>query len=244
MIAADQPTCFTDNVQVSLSSTDDGTMLDRAVGVHNPDIVTNRTKFADATGISYGDIVYQRILYDETQTYDLISRVDERGTCKYVDEVHADALITQTPNVGLLLPIADCIATVFYDPKTRQLALAHLGRHSTLANLMAKTIAAMCERDARAEDIIIWMAPSVKSSHYVMKYFDWLDTPAWRDYATVSDDGIHLDLQGYNRAAALALGVTPDHVSISPINTAESTDYFSYSQGDTSGRFAAIAVLR
>ena len=81
-------------------------------------------------------MVYQRIIYDEAQRYDLIVEVGENDTCKHIDEVHADALVTESPNVGLMLPIADCVGTVIYDPVQRRLALVHLGRHSTVAGLM------------------------------------------------------------------------------------------------------------
>lgn len=244
MIQADQPTRFPSDVQVALSSRSDGTVLDKAVGVHGPAVVTNRTAFCEREGISYGNVVYQRILYDETQTYNTIKYVDESMTCKHIDEVCADVLITTDTGIGLMLPVADCVATVLYDAVTKQLALAHIGRHSTIAGLMAKTIRAMCARGAKPEDIVVWMAPSVKASHYVMKYFDHADDEAWRVFVRRESDGIHLDLQGYNRAAAMREGVSEGNIHISPINTATSREYFSHSQGDTSGRFAVLAMRR
>lgn len=244
MIRADQPTCFPEDVLVRVSSKDEGTVLDRAVGVHHPSTVTNRTQFCDECGISYGDVVYQRILYDEHQTYDLIERVDEQATCKHVDEIHADALITIASGVGLMLPIADCVATVFYDPVTRQLALAHLGRHSTVAHLMVKIIDELVQGGARAQDIIVWMAPSIKASHYRLEYFDHADDADWRAYAERREDGIYLDLHGYNRAAAIARGVLLTHINESPVNTATTDAYFSHSHGDTTGRFAVLAERR
>lgn len=244
MICADQPTCFPEDVLVRVSSKDEGTVLDRAVGVHNPSIVTNRTRLCDDCGISYGDVVYQRILYDERQTYDLIERVDEQATCKHVDEIHADALITTERGVGLMLPIADCVATVLYDPATKQLALAHLGRHSTIAKLMVKTIDELVRGGAREQDLIIWMAPSIKASHYRLEYFDHTDDADWQAYAERREDGIYLDLQGYNRAAAITRGVLPTHINESPVNTATNDAYFSHSYGDTTGRFAVLTKRR
>lgn len=244
MITRDQPTCFPDAVSVYVSSKDDGTVLDKAIGVHHPASVANRATFCGQCGMSYGDVVYQRILYDDAQTYDKIVHVDDDDTCQNVDEVHADALITQASGVGLILPVADCIATVLYDPATKQLALAHLGRHSTVANLMAKVITEMVRGGANPRDITIWMAPSVKRSHYVMEYFGCGDELAWQEFVYREPDGIHLDLHGYNRAAAIAAGVLPERVIISPINTAVSEDYFSHSQGDAAGRFAVLAMIR
>jgi copper oxidase (laccase) domain-containing protein len=244
MITVDQPTCFPDDVLVRVSSRDDGTVLDRAVGVHNPSIVTNRTRFCDANGISYSDVVYQRIIYDEYQTYDRIADVDERHTCKHVDEVAADALMTSTPNVGLLLPVADCVATVLYDPHTQQLALVHLGRHSTIADLMTKALEHMRQQGSEMHDIIIWMAPAVQQASYRMEYFDVYDSPKWRNHCKRHDGGFYLDLPGYNRVRAIEAGVLSEHIHISSVDTATDQSYFSYSQGDTTGRFAVLALRR
>ncbi len=50
MITTDQPACFPSNVQVALSSRADGTMLDRTLGTHSPEIIDNREKFCASQG--------------------------------------------------------------------------------------------------------------------------------------------------------------------------------------------------
>lgn len=244
MITADQPACFPPELLVRVSSRQDGTVLDRAVGVHNPAIVTNRTRFCAEQGVSYGDVVYQRIVYDEHQSYDRIVDVGERHTCTYIDEVPADALVTSAAGVGLLLPVADCVATVVYDPVNRRLALAHLGRHSTVADLMTKLLGHLRTQGSHMEDLIIWMAPAVQQANYRMEYFDAGDTPQWREYCTASDGGFYLDLPGYNRARAIEAGVPAANIYVSPVDTAGDPNYFSHSQGDTTGRFAVLAIRR
>ena len=244
MIPSDQPTCFQSDLLVRVSSKSDGTVLDRAVGVHNPAIVTNRTAFCERQGLSYGDVVYQRIIYDEAQRYDLIVEVGENDTCKHIDEVHADALVTESPNVGLMLPIADCVGTVIYDPVQRRLALVHLGRHSTVAGLMQKVLELFFQKKSKPEDIIIWMAPSVKRESYLLEYFDHADDEEWRGFVNRRDDEVMIDMPGFNRATAERMGVLPEHITESPIDTATHDEYFSHSQGDTTGRFAVLAVMR
>lgn len=244
MIRADQPTYFPDQVLVRVSSRQDGTVLDRAVGVHDPDVVTNRTQFCSSQGVCYGDVVYQRIVYNEHELYDRIVEVGAADTCRHVDEVRADALITDAQDVGMLLPVADCVATVLYDTNDERLALAHLGRHSTVANLMPKVLARMAELGSRMQDITIWMAPSVHQEHYRMEYFDRSGDEQWRDHCEQKDGGFYLDLSGYNRARAIEAGVPGERIHISPIDTAVDPHYFSHSQGDTTGRFAVLAMMR
>lgn len=244
MIAADQPSCFPETVKVRVSSKAEGTVLDKAIGVHHPYVVTNRTRVCDQAGISYGDVVYQRITYSDTRTYDVIKKVNDSHTCSHVDEVIADALITTDRHVGLLLPVADCVATVCYDPRTEQLALVHLGRHSSVAGLMKKVVHAMVQAGAHAPDIIIWMAPSVGAESYRMEYFDEAKSREWRAFVNKKPDGIYLDLKGFNRAQAIESGVAPENIHLSLVDTVTSPNYFSHSQGDTTGRFAVVAYRR
>lgn len=244
MIHADWPTCFPDDLFVAVSSKSDGTVLDRAVGIHDPSIVTNRTRFCDEVGVSYGDIVFQRITYDDAQTYDRIVHVTDAETTKHVSEVAADALITETPRVGLMLPVADCVATVIYDAGKKRLALLHLGRHSTLANLMDKVLRELINRGSAPADLQVWMAPSVQKSHYALDYFTGKDDPAWQGFFEEKQGKIYIDMQGYNQQAAVDLGVHEDNIVVSPVNTATDENYFSHSHGDTTGRFAVIAMIR
>lgn len=244
MIIADQPTCFPESLHVALSSKSDGTMLDRAVGVHDGSVVSSRTKFCDSIGIDYGDVVYQRIVYGDNRTYELICEVDDGSTAKNTSEVVADALVTRSKGVALMLPVADCVATVLYDPVQQCLALLHLGRHSTLTSLLARTIGTFIHEGSRAEDLTVWMSPNAHASHYVMEYFDSANEPAWQNFCHKEDDGHHLDLQGYNAAVCRGLSLRSENIYISPINTVTSEHYFSHSAGDTSGRFAVVAMMR
>ena len=245
MIAADQPTCFPSDVLVAVSSKDDSTMLDRIRGRHIAEIVNNRRRFCDQIGISYDDVVYHVISYDQVQTFDDIAEVTETDTVKYNNEgIFADALYTEAAGVGLFLPVADCIATVIYDPKRRALMLAHLGRHSTVAQLMSQAVQYFVRRGSQAKDLQIWMSPSITQKNYRMDYFDHADNTDWRNFCRQTADGTYLDMQGFNRSLAIQAGVLDDNIFISPIDTADNPNYFSHSSGDTAGRIAAAVMMR
>ncbi len=240
MIANDQPQCFPDDVLVAVSSRSDGTVLDRTIhATHDPSIVQYRKAFVRQAGGDYDTCVYQIILYGDDQTYDTIAEVDRpngEGVC-------ADALYTETLGVGLFLPVADCVATVVYDSNRRALAVAHLGRHASVARLMTKLVEFMVEKGSAACDLVVWMAPSVGRDSYRMEYFAHSNEPEWQAFAITRDDGVYLDLAGFNASLAASAGILPENIHRSPIDTARSTDYFSHSQGDTSGRFAVIAQM-
>lgn len=244
MIATDQPTCFDNSLLVAMSSRSDGIMLDRAQGMHHPEVVAHRQDFCQQAGIDYNDVVFMNIVYAPGRRYDCMAEVDCGATTTHVLDVVADGLFTQQRGVALMLTEADCIATVMYDPVMGYLALLHLGRHSTVAGLMQRGIDRFLQAGSRPENIVVWMSPSAQAETYVMQYFDQTDEPAWRDFCRQSPEGIHLDMQGYNAAVCQRAGIPAANIHRSPINTMTNPDYFSHARGDTSGRTAVVAMMR
>lgn len=230
-------------VMIAVSTRGDGSMLDRTLETHDPDIVERRRRFCATHGVDYGQVVYQRIDYGRDQTYARIERADADDATSRRVEVAADALYTETPGLGLLLPVADCIGTVIYDPVRRALILAHLGRHSTLADLATKTIKYMTARGSLATDLLVWMSPHAQAASYRLEYFDRLDDPAWTSYVDVRDDGYYIDMAGYNHARFEAAGLMAQNITVSDIDTVTHRDYFSHSGGDISGRFAVLVMM-
>ena len=244
MIRTDQATYFPPELLIAVSSKDDGTMLNRIRGRHVAEVLENRRRFCDQIGVKYDDVVYHVISYNQAQTFDNIAEVTEADTVKHNNEgIFADALYTEMAGVGLFLPVADCIATVIYDPKRRALMLAHLGRHSTVAQLMTRAIRYFVERGSRAKDLQIWMSPSITQKNYRMDYFNHTNDTNWQNFCRQTADGIYLDMQGFNRSLAVQAGVPADNIVISPIDTADDPNYFSYSSGDTGGRVAVVAEI-
>lgn len=241
MIAADQPANLPEELLVAVSSREDGTMLDRSRdNRHDVEIVANRKAFCDEAGVNYENCVYQIISYTPEATFRIITEVSESNTKGVV----ADVLYTERPGVGLFLPIADCVGTIIYDPKRHALALAHLGRHASLADTITKTIEFFATKGSNVGDLCIWMAPSVKQQSYRMEYFDKATDPLWQSYCLKKDGGFYLDMQGYNQSRAIAAGVPAENITVSPVDTATNEDYFSHSQGDQHGRFAVVTELR
>ena len=244
MIVTDQPTCFPPDLLVAVSSKDDGTMLNRIRGRHVAEVLENRRRFCDQIGVKYDDVVYHVISYDQGQTFDNIAEVTEADTVKHNNEgIFADALYAEMAGVGLFLPVADCIATVIYDSKRRALMLAHLGRHSMVAQLMSQAVQYFVERGSQAKDLQIWMSPSITQKNYRMDYFDHTNDTNWHNFCRQTADGIYLDMQGFNRSLAIQAGVPGDNIFISPIDTADDPNYFSHSSGDTGGRVAVVAEI-
>ena len=242
VIISDQPKLHP-SLRIGVSDRSDGTVLDRSRAIHAAEIIATRERVCDEAGLDYAQSVFQRIIYSPDATYQLLADVDERSTTQYTPEIVADGLITATDGVGLFLPVADCVATVVFDPVHKLLALLHLGRHSTLTQLLPQTIARFVTHGSNPADLLVWMSPSVQKQSYHLEYFNHADDPEWRDFVVKSSDGYQLDMQGFNRARCLAAGMVAENIHVSSIDTVTDTRYFSHSAGDTYGRFAVMAVM-
>ena len=140
MIERDQFTNLPGSLLVAFSSKHDGTMLDRTGTIPQSDIRSRRERWCREVGIDYQHVVNQWVEYSNEATYDRLVTVGQRDAIQNKEGVVADGLYTRARGVGLFLPVADCIATIMYDERTQQLALLHLGRHSTMSTLLQKTL--------------------------------------------------------------------------------------------------------
>ncbi|WP_028245264.1 polyphenol oxidase family protein [Pseudoclavibacter soli] len=144
----------------------------------------------------------------------------------------SDALATDQPGVGLLLPVADCMPVVAYDHVRRVVALTHLGRHSVEQRGGARTIAWMAEHfGSRPGDVSAWLGPAPSGSSY----------PLHRCGGRSFDDEVTRQLT--------AAGVPPQQLVHSAIDTATDRRFFSHSEflagrRPVDGRYAVVAALR
>ncbi|MCF6186526.1 MAG: polyphenol oxidase family protein, partial [Desulfobulbaceae bacterium] len=73
-----------------------------------------------------------------------------------------DALITNQPEVGLLIQQADCQAILLHDPHRQVIAAIHNGWRGSVANIIAETIQSMLAHfSVSPEDIRAVISPSL-----------------------------------------------------------------------------------
>lgn len=244
MIAAHQPTIFPDDVLVRVSSVADGTMLDRLKADGATHDLDNRRAFCRDIGIDYQNVVAQMIRYDDGLTYDVLREVGRADTTADIPGVLADGLMTTAPGIGLMLPVADCAATVIFDSRQHRLYLLHLGRHSTLSPLLENTVSSILASGTSPAEMYVWMGPHASKDSYVMEYFDSANDPRWQEFYTRTDEGFYLDMAGFNTQVCLDLGVPAANIEVSPVDTVTSPEYFSHSGGNRTERFAVVAMMR
>ncbi len=171
-----------------------------------------------------------RIRYSDDMTYTLVGRIEEKGNF----EVLCDAAYTTVPGLVIVLPIADCIATLVYDPIARMLGILHLGRHSSVAGLIEHFIIEVADTlGSDPRDWHVWMSPSLKVPHDRMKYFTPPHPEEWKDFMSTEADGyIHIDVAGHNMQRFVRAGVQAEHIYNSPEDTYSDARFFSQRAAD------------
>ena len=166
-------------------------------------------------------------------------------------EVHikADAIITQHPNVTLLMRFADCTPILLFDPVNRAIGIAHAGWIGTVEKIAKKTVLAMVENyGSNPGDILAAIGPSIGPDHYSIGK-DVLDRVCSSFSDNISqvtiynNDNIFFNLWKANQIILSDIGVR--NIEISEICTnCNLNDWYSHrGEHGKTGRFGVILGL-
>ncbi len=154
----------------------------------------------------------------------------------------ADAAVTSTPGLPLVVVTADCAPVVIACDDA--IGVVHAGHRGLLAGVVERAVTqlgAMGFGPVRA-----FVGPCIRPAHYEFGADDLaglVDHFGTEVASTTSDGRPAFDIPTAVRVALVRAGVAPDDISDSGVCTASSTDTFSYRRDGTTGRQATIAVL-
>lgn len=138
----------------------------------------------------------------------------------------ADGILTCTPNLGIFLPLADCLGLVLFDPRESALMVVHCGRHTLLQNGAHKAVHFMDKQlGSDAKNLMAWTSPCAGKDNYPLY------------------DAGGRGLQDLVTEQLTSAGLLVENIELSPVDTTTSASYYSHSQGDTANRFAICAKL-
>lgn len=189
-----------------------------------------------------------------------------------MEHLQADILLTDRPEVTLLMRFADCVPVLLVDPVRRVVGLVHAGWKGTVQRAAATAVQAMQTRyGCHAPDILAGIGPSIGPHHYEVgvevvgqvrqafgKAADGLlfqdgyreDHPALpadflleKSHAAKEKSRVKFDLWSANRLALLDAGVR--QVEVAGLCTAcHLQDWFSHrGESGKTGRFGAVLAL-
>ena len=175
-----------------------------------------------------------------------------------------DALITDVPEIPLMILVADCAAVTLYDPIKKAVGIAHAGWRGTVAGVAARTVnKLMDEFDTDPTDLIAGIGPSIGPCCYdvgadVVERF-YAEQPLVADHVLSTPDfasagsftgalnegGKRLNLWRANILQLVTAGVFEANIATAGICTSCNTnDFFSHrAEGGRTGRFGALIML-
>ncbi|MBW2342342.1 MAG: peptidoglycan editing factor PgeF [Deltaproteobacteria bacterium] len=170
--------------------------------------------------------------------------------CSHHDEAvkDTDAMVTNVPNICLLILVADCVPMLFFDPVRNVIGVAHAGWKGTLQSIAFHTVRAMENGfGSSRHNIIAAMGPSIGPCCYEVGPEVITEMKAvfsnFQDYIRhESRDGKgYLDLWKANLDQLLHAGIERKNIEMATQCTCHNPDvFFSYRhQHGQTGRFGA-----
>ncbi len=154
--------------------------------------------------------------------------------------MNCDALITDVPNLFLLIRTADCAPILFYDEANRCVGAVHSGREGTRKNIAGAAVSAMQETyGAKPENLAARIGACICKQHYKV------NNTVWDHFAaSCAEQGIRvpesdrpcLDIQSVIYQQLVTAGLDQCNIKQVSICTYESGSHFSFRRDGTRNR--------
>jgi YfiH family protein len=174
----------------------------------------------------------ERLVFMNQVHGDTVIEVDE----SVYSPVTADAIITRTPGLPLVVLVADCLPILISSPAV--VGAVHAGRKGVLNGIISKTVSAM--RALGATDLEAMIGPAICKACYEVDLEMYQAAIEQKPELSTTLSSHRLDL---TRAAKFELESAGVKVSTLDICTAHNANYFSYRRDGQTGRSAGVIVL-
>ncbi|RAX57666.1 hypothetical protein CCZ01_05100 [Helicobacter monodelphidis] len=163
-------------------------------------------------------------------------------------EVQGDALITNCPELALMVMVADCNPIVIYDTKCRILGVVHAGRRGVELQILTKTIQKMCNLfGSQPSDLYGYIGASIRVCCYEVQedvYSVFLQNEYLAMGVVQQGEKYFLDLVRLLQMEWCRVGGLESALHICPICSSCCTDFYSYRRERNCGRFCLVAFLK
>lgn len=216
------------------------------------EVAANRRRFAEEVGVKPDRFV--TLWLSHGITIAIAGRNDRKNIGDDKPSFQeTDAVITAEKNLFLFFCAADCWPLIFYDPKNKILATAHLGWKGAVGKLHLLVPLKMNQLfGSRFEDLVVGVGPSLRQEcssqpRPVLQE----ELPEWKGYLQVVDkqricvDGLKFILDGL-----AGMGVLRRNIEISLVCTAcHHAEFFSHEavqrglDKEKEGRFGVVVGM-
>ena len=228
--------------------------LGMSVGDDPHAVEENRRRFFGTFDLQLSQVVRVKQVHS-----DGVLRVDESLVSRQgfprllLDEGYEyDALVTNLPDLALVVTTADCLPLLIHDPVRGAVAAVHAGWRSTAKRIAARAIEAMAAAyGTHPGDCRVAIGPGIRRCCYevdtAVTDTMTIGLPTWAEHAVATRPGhFRLDLAGVNRAILQGAGVRPDRIADVRLCTACRRDlFFSHrAERPRTGRMMNLILLR
>lgn len=165
---------------------------------------------------------------------DNIAIIDKNNLNDSFDNV--DALITNVPNIGLAIGVADCQGIILYDNDKKVIANVHSGWHGTLKKIIIKVLDIMHDKyNCQKENIEAYICPSILKCCFEVKddvKTLFLNEFNMDEYLINKDNHYFIDTLKINKDLMLNYGIKEKNIEIINICTKCHNDYLHSYRAD------------
>lgn len=211
-------------------------------------VLRNRKAFAEAIGVDASRFTTCQQVHG-SKIVQVTKELVGSGAKDFATTIaDTDALITNLSEVPLMLFYADCVPVLLADLETGAVGLAHAGWRGTVADIGAKTLAAMGEVfGTKPENVLAAIGPSIGACCYEVDDFVRDQASGYEKFFAPKGGGKYqLDLWGMNVKQLVEAGVPQENINVAGVCTNDNVELFcSYraEQGKT-GRMGVCLCAR
>ena len=210
-------------------------------------VMENYRRFCGALGVDARRAVLSKQIH-ETTVRRCTAGDAGKGLLRQRD-YSADALITNEPNLPLVVFSADCGIILLYDPVHRVVGGAHAGWRGCAGGILQNTVEAMARKfGSRPWDLLAAIGPCICQCCFETDG----DVPDAMTSALGGDAAPylerrgakwHVDLAGLNRQWLLRSGLLPEHIETAGLCTGCRPDLFWSHRKMGNARGAQVALI-
>jgi len=158
------------------------------------------------------------------------------------ETLEGDAMITQNPNILLLIKTADCQPVLLVDTKNLWVAAIHSGWRGSVQNIIGVTVEKMVAMGANPKHILAGIGPSLgPCCAEFINYKKELPEYMW----PFSSKPNYFDFWKISKKQLCDSGILANNIEISNMCTCCQPElFYSYRKKKISGRFASVIGIR
>jgi len=208
----------------------------------NPETVMKNHEFlAKELGYELEKLVFMKQIHS-----DLSEIVDQSYT--FYTPPECDALITNIPDIPLMVMSADCTPILIFDSERNVIAAVHAGRAGALEDILPKTIKKMQTGfGTNIEDLKISLGPSIHGCCYEINQdiAEKVENKGYKNALRHQDKKVFLDVNTILLIQLSKFSIDPSNIEvIDACTSCHSDTYFSYrAHHQRTGRIAGVIRL-